>query len=224
MSLSISLTPKEKSMRTALVALTVLLSTALPAAAQKPDVKGGTVTASEPGKAAVVRAAEVSAQVVAIDKATRTLSLKGPKGKVVEMVAGEEVKNFNQIKVGDMLFVRFMQSLALELQKTKSADGGITGGETVMTAKPGERPAVAAAREVSAIAKVTAVDPKAKTMDLKGPRGNTVTIDVQNQDHFKVVKVGDEVMINYTEAVAVSIEPAKKTAAKPAAKKAEAKK
>ena len=115
-----------------------LFSAALPAAAQKPDVKGGAVVSSEPGKATAVRAAEVSAQVVAIDKATRTLSLKGPKGKVVEMVAGEEVKNFNQIKVGDMLFVRFMQSLALELQKVKSADGGITGGETVMSAKPGE--------------------------------------------------------------------------------------
>ncbi len=207
-----------------LVLAVAAFSAVLPAAAQKPDVKGGSVTASEPGKAAMVRAAEVSAQVVAIDKATRTLSLKGPKGKVVDMVAGDEVKNFNQIKVGDMLFVRFMQSLALELQKVKSADGGIVAGESVMTAKPGARPAVAAAREVSAIAKVTAVDPKAKTMDLKGPRGNTVTIDVQNQDHFKVVKVGDEVRINYTEAVAVSIEPAQKPAAKPAAKKAEAKK
>src|SRR6185295_17011391 len=109
-----------------------------------------------------------------------------------------------------MLFVRFMQSLALELQKTKSADGSIVGGESVMAAKPGERPAVAAAREVSAIATVTAVDPKAKTIDLKGPRGNTVTIDVQNPDQFKVVKLGDEVKVTYTEAVAVSIEAAKK--------------
>jgi len=40
--------------------------------------------------------------------------------------------------------------------------------------------------------------------------GNTVTLDVQNPDHFKVVKVGDEVRVTYTEAVAVSVEPAAK--------------
>ena len=82
-----------------------------------------------------------------------------------------------------------------------------------MTAKPGERPAAAAGREVTAIAKVTGVDKNAKTITLKGPRGNVVTLDVQNPDHFKVVKVGDEVEVVYTEAVAISVEPAPKKAA-----------
>jgi hypothetical protein len=68
---------------------------------------------------------------------------------------------------------------------------------------------------------VTAVNPKASTITLKGPRGNVVTLDVQNPDHFKVVKVGDEVLVNYTEAVAISVEPGPKKAAgkKDAAKK-----
>jgi len=60
-----------------LVALAV--AWALPAAAQKPDVTGGTVVASEPGKAAAVRAVRITAQVVAIDKTARTVTLKGPK-------------------------------------------------------------------------------------------------------------------------------------------------
>lgn len=55
----------------------------------------------------------------------------------------------------------------------------------------------------------------AKTISLKGPRGNVVKLDVQNPDQFKVVKVGDEVLVTYTEAVAVSVEPAGK---KPAVK------
>src|SRR4029077_4233870 len=114
-------------------------------------------------------------------------------------------------------------SLMLELQKVKSGTTGISVSEGGVKAQPGERPAVAAAREVSAIATVTKVDPKAKTIDLKGPRGNTVTLDVQNPEHFKVVKVGDEVLVTYTEAVAVSVEPAKKADAKAPAKKADAK-
>jgi hypothetical protein len=191
-------------------------SAALPAAAQqKPDMKGGTVVGSEPGKAAVMRAAEISAEVVAVDRFARVLTLKGPKGKVVDVAISPEVKNFDQIKAGDFVMVRFMQALALELQKTKSGDGTIVVNEGVATAKPGERPAVAGAREMSAIAKVTAIDKKAKTISLKGPRGNTVTLDVNNPDHFKVVKVGDEVRVQYTEAVAVSVEPASKPAKTP---------
>jgi len=201
-------------MRSILILLAALTTSAAPpAAAQKPDVTGGTVVASEAGKAAAVRAVQVSAQVVAIDKGLRTISLKGPKGNVVDVVAGDEVKNFAQIKVGDFVVVQVMQSLTLELQKTKSGESGISERQAVVTAKPGERPAAAAGREVTAIAKVTGVDKKAKTITLKGPRGNVVTLDVQNPDHFKVVKVGDEVQVVYTEAVAISVEPAPKKAA-----------
>ena len=194
-----------------LVALAV--AWALPAAAQKPDVTGGTVVASEPGKAAAVRAVRITAQVVAIDKTARTVTLKGPQGNVVDVVAGDDVKNFAQIKVGDFVVVNFVQSLSLELQKAKTGASGISTQSAAATAKPGERPAAAAAREVTAIAKVTAVNKKAKTISLKGPRGNTVTLDVQNPEQFKVVKVGDEVLVSYTEAVAISVEPAPKKAA-----------
>lgn len=189
------------------------------AAQQKPDVKGGTVVGSEPGKAAVVRAAEISAQVVSLDKKTRTVGLKGPKGKVAEVVVSDDVQNFDQIKVGDFVMVRMMQSLALELQKVKSNASGIRVTEGAVKAEPGQQPAAGAAREITAIAKVTAVDPKHKTINLRGPRGNEVTIDVQNPEQFKVVKVGDEVLVTYTEAVAVSVEPAAKPAAKKGAKK-----
>jgi hypothetical protein len=188
------------------------LSAALPAAAQKPDVTGGTAVASEPGKAAAVRAIKVTAQVMAIDKATRTLTLKGPDGNTVDVVAGEEVKNFPQIKLGDFLVVEIVQSLALELRKTKGGEA-ISAREGAVTAKPGERPAAAAGREITAIAKVTAVDPKAKTISLKGPRGNVVKLNVENPEQFKVVKAGDEVQVTYTEAAAVSIEPGKKPTA-----------
>ena len=201
-------------MRSTVLLLSLFLA-ALPAAAQqKPDVKGGTVVGSEPGKAAMVRAAEVSAQVVSVDKKTRTVGLKGPKGHVVEVVAGDEVRNFDQIKVGDFVMVRMMQSLALELQKVKSNASGIKVTEGAVKSEPGQQPAAGAAREITAIAKVTAVDPKGKTISLRGPRGNVVKLDVQNPDQFKVVKVGDEVQVTYTEAAAVSVEPGKKPAAK----------
>jgi hypothetical protein len=191
------------------------------ALAQQPGATGSAVVTSEPGRAAVVQAAEISAQVVAIDKATRTVTLKGPQGHAVDIVAGDEVKNFDQIKLGDFVVARYAQALTLELRKTKVKAGEPTVREEAARAKPGERPAAAGVREVTAIADVIGVDAKKSTITLKGPRGNVVTLDVKNPDQFKVVKKGDQVEATYTEALAVSVEPAPTPAAAkpPAAKK-----
>ena len=187
-----------------------LVATAL---AQQPGATGGAVLANEPGKAVVARAAEMSAQVVGLDKATRTLTLKGPKGNVVDIVAGDEVKNFDQIKLGDLVVARYVEALTLELKKTKVAAGDVAVREEAAKAKPGERPAVAGGRQITVIANVTAVDPAKKTITLKGPRGNEVALHVQNPDQFKVVKKGDQVEVTYTEALALAVEPAPKPAA-----------
>src|SRR6185436_12914436 len=78
------------TMRSVPLLLAIALTAALPVAAQqKPEAKGGTAVASpEPGKAGAVRALEVSAEVVSIDKASRTLTLKGPKGRIQDVVIG----------------------------------------------------------------------------------------------------------------------------------------
>jgi hypothetical protein len=192
---------------------------AVPALGQQPGATGGAIVASEPGRAVMAREAKLSAQVVGIDKATRTVTLKGPKGNVVDIVAGDDVKNFDQIKLGDFVVARYMQALTLELAKTKAGirQGGVT--EDAARAQPGERPAGAVARQVTVLADVIDVSPKNKTITLKGPKGNVVTLDVQNPDHFKVVKKGDQVEVVYTEALALSVEPAPKPAPKAPAKK-----
>jgi hypothetical protein len=81
-------------------------------------------------------------------------------------------------------------------------------------AKPGEKPAGAIGRQVTIIADVIDVNPKDKTITVKGPKGNIVELEVKNPDHFKVVKKGDQIEAHYVEAVALSVEPAKKGAKK----------
>jgi hypothetical protein len=208
-------------MRSVLLASVIAFATlGFPALAQQPGATGGTVVASEPGRAVAAREVKLSARVVGIDKATRTVTLKGPKGNVVDVVAGDEVRNFDQIKLGDLVVARYVQALSLELRKTKAGVREATEREAAARAQPGERPAGAVARQVTALADVIDVNPKNKTITLKGPKGNVVTLDVHNPDQFKVVKKGDQVEVVYTEALALSVEPAPKPAPKsPAAKK-----
>lgn len=174
--------------------------------AQQPSAKDETVVSSEPGKGAMTRTVQVSAQVVAIDRKTRTITLKGPEGKTMDFVAGPEVRNFDQIQTGNMVVARYVQALSLELRKTTgSRDLAVTG--VGASAAPGERPAAAVAGQVTAVADVIAVDPGKMIITLKGPRGRIVDVLVKNPDHFKVVKQGDQVLITYTEAMALSVEP-----------------
>jgi hypothetical protein len=196
-----------------LAMVVIAASVGATAYAQKPEATGGAMLKSEPGKATLARTVEVSAQVVAIDKAARTVTLKGPDGKVIDIVAGDEVKRFDEIKVGDFIVARYLEALTLELQKTKVKAGQPVVREEMARAAPGERPAGAVGRQVTAIADVTAVDPKNSTITLKGPRGNVVTLNVQNPEQFKVVKKGDQVEVTYTEAMAISLEPAPKASA-----------
>jgi|SRR5882672_7964270 len=180
--------------------------------AQKPGVMGGTAVASEPGKAAMVSTVEVTATVVAIDKAARTITLKGPQ-RTVDVVAGDEIRNFDQIRVGDQVAVKYVEALSLELKKTKApldAKGEAAGAR----AEPGSRPAGMAGRQITILADVVGVDEKKSIISLKGPRGNVIDLKVQNKDHFKVVKKGDQVEAVYTEALAVAVIPAPKAGSK----------
>jgi hypothetical protein len=175
--------------------------------------QGGTAVASTPGKAAAVTIAEVTATVTAVDKASRTVTLKAPKGNEVDIVAGPEVRNFDQIKVGDQVTAQYQESLTLELKKTK---GKLDATEKSGAARAavGDRPAGAVGREVRVLADVVKVDQPNSIISLKGPKGRVVDLKVRNQDHFKVVKVGDQVEAVYTEAIAVAVSPAPKSAAK----------
>lgn len=197
-------------MKTQLILALALVATTFTATAlaQQTDTAAGAVISSEPGRASVVHTVKTSARVVRIDAATRTITLKGSHGRTMDVVAGDDVRNFDQIKVGDVVVARYTEAVALELRKTKTAPGDVTVSEGSTRAKPGERPAFAGGRQVTAIAEITAVDAKKSTITLKGPQGDVVTLDVRNPDQFKVVKKGDQVEVTYTEAVALSVEPA----------------
>ena len=198
-----------KSMTTPLLAMCLF---ALPAFAQQAPV-GATVGASEPGKAAMAQTVKASAVVTAVDKATRTVTLKRANGQSFDVAAGDEVKNFDQVKVGDEVVVEYVRAITFELKK----GGGtrtMTENTDAVRAKQGEKPGAAAGRQVTVMADVIDVNPKNKTVTLKGPKGNVVELDVKNPDQFKVVKKGDQVEVVYTEALAVAVVPATKKAAK----------
>jgi hypothetical protein len=153
--------------------------------------------------------AVMTATVVAIDLQKRIVTLKGPEGEVRDIKVGEEAVNLPQVKVGDLVTVKFYESIAVEVIKPGTAMGA--GEKTaIVRAKPGEMPGGMAARQVSVTAIITAIDKQKSTMTLKGPEGKLAVVKVQDPTNLEKVKVGDELMITYTEALAISVEHVKK--------------
>jgi hypothetical protein len=159
----------------------------------------------------VVREAEavMTATVVAIDMEKRIVTLKGEDGEVRDIKVGEEAVNLPQVKVGDLVTVKFYESIAVEVIQPGTYAG--TGEKTaIVRAKPGEMPGGMAARQVTVTATITAIDKKKGTLTLKGPDGNKVVAKAEDPKNLDKVKVGDELLITYTEALAISVEKAKK--------------
>lgn len=152
----------------------------------------------------------VTAAVEAIDQKTRMVTLKGPQGNSVTFKAGEQVKNLSQVKVGDSVLAKYYESVAIEVKKPGEAKPGVTKQEAVTRAKPGETPAGMAVSQVTVTTTIAAIDKKKPTVTLKGADGKTTTVKVRNPKNLENVKVGDQVVITYTEALALSLEKAPK--------------
>jgi Cu/Ag efflux protein CusF len=188
----------------------LLGAASIPAVAQTaPAAKAVEMVASAPGTATLTNAAVITARVEAIDKASRQVTLKGPKGNLKTVTAGPEVRNFDQIAVGDMLVVRLIESLTLTLKKDGKELVSRTEATDGARAQAGQKPGGIVGREVEITADVIAIDAKTQTLTLKGPK-QTVELRVPDPKQFKLVKVGDQIQAVYTEAVAISVETPKK--------------
>ena len=148
-----------------------------------------------------------AATIEAVNKETREITLREADGSLSTIVAGEEVRNFDQIEVGDRVVVR--QSIGMVMALSPAA-GGLrerTDRLEVGRAEPGQKPAGVVRKTVEARVTVMDVDRKARTLTLKGPL-RTATLPVAEDINLDAIKVGDQVDAVYQETIAISVEPA----------------
>ena len=163
------------------------------------------------GKPGVVMAegASITATVEAIDYDKRTVDLKGPKGNVVTLKVGPEVKNFNQVKTGDRVTAKYFESTAILVRKPNEPPFA-EQGSAVQVAPKGAKPGAVAVETSEITARVEDIDYKTRTVTLRGPQQKTVTLKVDKSvKRFNEVKKGDDIVVRRTEAMAIDVKPAK---------------
>jgi Cu/Ag efflux protein CusF len=180
--------------------------------AQSPS--GAAVVGTAPGKGVAMQHVKATAMVEAVDASKRTVTLKNARGEVRTITAGPEVRNFDQIKVGDSVTIEYVEGLALELKKDGKAVLGRSEVKSLERSDPGKKPGGMATREITAVADVVNVDSKKSTVTVKNKEGETFDLNIRDPEQLKLIKKGDQIQATYTEAVAVSLKPAPAAAPK----------
>jgi hypothetical protein len=174
---------------------------ALPAAAQ--------TTSTAPAKvmdaAATVNAAEVTVVVTAIDAKNRIVTVKGPAGGEFSVVVDPSVKGLANVKVGDTVTMKYYQAVALDFQKSD----GIRMMTVSSAAGAGTKktmPGVSDIKQVTTVSNIWAINPAAGSVLVRGPLGHFVEVYLKDPKLLDGVKVGDQMKMTFTEAVAVSVQ------------------
>ena len=181
-----------------------LLSLPLFAHAQS-GPQSAVVAASAPGQVSVAEAIQIQGKIKSIDHKSRSVVIVGAQGNEVLMTLDDQAKNFDQIRVGDLVTLSYVQALALELHKVdnKGIRERVESAQGTR-AKPGEKPAGAIERSVRVVADVVAVNPKARTVTLRGAK-RTIELAVNDAAQLKEIKVGNQVEAVYNEAIALEV-------------------
>jgi len=129
-------------------------------------------------------------KVISIDAKTRTVIVEGELGRQVSIVAPEDAPNFDKIKVGDPVVATYYESVAV----------------AVATAPPGGTPGAAVAEQIQLRAVVKAVDLETRSVTLDVPEGGERTLKAGEAIDLEKVKVGEQVSVTLTRALAISID------------------
>lgn len=172
------------------------------------------VNAADPAPPGAVPAREktvlinITASVEAIDQTTREVTLKGPLGNTVTFTASPKIERLSEVKVGDHVRADYYISIAAELRAPTAAEEQVPFElvEAADKSPVGTTPAAGAVRRFKVVTTVEGVDLSTQTITIKGPRGKYATLHVPESPNLSKLKLGEKIIVTYTEALAISLE------------------
>jgi hypothetical protein len=147
----------------------------------------------------------LTATIEAIDKANRTVTLKGPKGNSVEVKASEQMEGFNRLKVGDQVSATYFEAVVVELRKPGAPAS--TGKPVTTVMRKDRKPRAEARREQTFTVTIQAIDTAAASVTVKGPQGRVMSLQVNDPKQLQAVKAGDTVDLTYVESLLINVAP-----------------
>jgi len=175
----------------------------------------GTAATSEPMSRKDTVLVTITASIEAINYTNREVTLKGPLGNKVTFTVDQRVKRLGEVKVGDLVQADYYVSFAAELRKPTAEErqNPMVLLDAAGKAPPGTSPAAGGLRRFKVVTTIEGLDRPTETITVKGPLGNLVTARVADPSRLTKMRIGDNIVVTYTEALAISLEKAEKKSA-----------
>ena len=184
-------------MKIKLLATVVLLAGSAWANAQEDEAKPGMFASQTSTMQSVVEA---------IDHENRLVTLKRDDGTSVTFTPSPDVRNLDQVEVGDVLHVEYSQSVTIQVADIDGMDPAAAEVAGITRSEEGEMPAMAAVDTKVLIAEVVAIDLENMTYKLEFPDGSVNEYVAMVEENLKMAAVGDIVAIEVTESVIAVVE------------------
>jgi hypothetical protein len=154
----------------------------------------------------------VTASVESIDYTNREITLKGPLGNEETFIVDKRVKRFGEIKVGDNIAADYYVSIAAELRKPTPEEEKhpIVVLDGLAKAPESTAPAAGGLRRIKVVTTIEGLNRPMQTLTVKGPLGRYHTVRVEDPSNLPKMRIGDNIVVVYTEALAVSLEKVEK--------------
>ena len=193
-----------KRILAAVFVLAAVATTGVSVLAAEPEAKAAPAT---PKPIVVKDKITVTATIEAIDHTSRTVTLKGPKGNLMELTVDEAVTRFDALKVGDTVKADYYEQVAYEVQKPGApvAPDTISAGGGKLT---GEKPGGAILKQTVTTVTIMAIDMETPAVTIKTSDGSIQSFRVRKRKNLDGVKVGDKVQVTQTSALMIGVEAA----------------
>ena len=145
-----------------------------------------------------------TAIVKAIDKKSRVVTLRSPDAKETKVKCGPEIRNFAQIKVGDVVTTKFLETVELFVtgEEKPSAERTTEVGRAPLGSKPG----FSAIDTVEVKASVVAINYQTRDVTLEGPEGKVIKGKAGAEvKRLNEIKKGETVVARLTRAVSIEV-------------------
>jgi len=153
----------------------------------------------------VVDVVKVSATVQKVDLEKRKATLLLSDGKSKTVKVDKSVRNLDQVQPGDHLNIIYTEETVIVIGKT-GEQVGASGGGVVSVAAKGAKPGAYSVETESMTGKILAVDVPKHKVTIEDPDGKKKTVKVSKKiQNLDQLKVGDNIDIGVTEALAIQI-------------------
>ena len=166
-------------------------------------------TQKAPTRADITQEVVAEATVMAVNATTREIELKQGDGSRVVVFCGPDVRNFDQIKVGQAVKAKYKESLSARLLGPDEAETDAEIRLAASRAAVGEKPAGSVGATVAVTVRVQSVDLKQHLVVFTDPEGQLHAVRAERDEGRRFVaglKPGDRVELSFGQSLALTVE------------------